>query len=60
MGVPGKNSVLLILDANTGADLQYSGDGHTTGFVGDGTANDIEVSSKIGLQTQKYIFLGCF
>lgn len=50
MGVPGKNSVLLILNANTGADLQYSGDGHTTGFVGDGTANDIEVNSKIRFQ----------
>ena len=39
VGLPGKNTVFLVLDANTGADVVYSGDK----FVDDGTANDIEV-----------------
>ena len=43
VGLPTSRSILVILDAASGLELAYSGDGINNGFVGDGTANDIEV-----------------
>ncbi|CAG5109849.1 Oidioi.mRNA.OKI2018_I69.chr2.g4330.t1.cds [Oikopleura dioica] len=43
VGLPTSRSILVVLDAVSGSELAYSGDGINSGFIGDGTANDIEV-----------------
>ncbi|CBY12478.1 unnamed protein product [Oikopleura dioica] len=43
VALPTPKSNLVIVDVASGAEVAYSGDGINSGFIGDGTANDIEV-----------------
>jgi len=58
VGLPTSRSILLILDAVTGAEIAYSGDGLSTGFIGDGTANDIEVEKNASGIVTGYVTSG--
>ena len=43
VGLPTSRSIFIVLRADNGAELIYSGDAINAGFIGDGTANDVEV-----------------
>jgi len=58
VGLPTSRSILLVLDAVTGAEIAYSGDGLSSGFIGDGTANDIEVEKNASGVVTGYVTSG--
>ncbi|CBY23664.1 unnamed protein product [Oikopleura dioica] len=43
VGLPTSRSIFIVLRTNNGNELIYSGNAINNGFIGDGTANDVEV-----------------
>ena len=58
VALPTSRSILCVVSAATGVEIAYSGDAMTTGFIGDGTANDIEVVIDGDGEVEGYVVTG--
>merc|ERR1712037_110016 len=59
VGLPTSRSIFIVLRADNGNELIYSGNAISSGFIGDGTANDVEVEfNDAGTRVTGYVTTG--